>query len=97
MLQPECQIFSQINTLLYQYTDRLYKIGVVESNGEAIFALGRRLAATINSKQILKVWKLRIVCERLEINEKLQCNTNSRPMSVYWLVTPDLLRIFPSS
>ena len=36
-------------------TDSLYKIGVGESNGDAIFTLGRHLAAKTTSGPILKV------------------------------------------
>ena len=71
--------------------DALYKIGVGESNGSVIFALGCHLAAKTTSGPILKLQKWRITCERLEIDEKCQCNTNSKPMSGYQQVTTDLL------
>ena len=73
-------------------TDRLYKIGVGESNRDVISAAGRHLAVKTTSGLILKVLKSRITCERFEIDEKCQCNTNRKPMSGYRLVTLDVLR-----
>ena len=35
--------------------DRLYKVGVGESNGDVIFALGRHIAAKTTSGPILKL------------------------------------------
>ena len=65
ILETGCQISSQINIheqLLNGIRDRrkisidsLYKIGVGESNGDIIFALGRHLAAKTTSGPILKL------------------------------------------
>ena len=77
-------------------TDRLYKVGVGESNGGDVnFSFGRHLAAKTTSGPILKLQKSQITCERLQIDEKCQCNTNSNPMSGYRLVTSDLLQRSP--
>jgi hypothetical protein len=40
---------------------------------------------------ILKMWKSRITCKRLQIDEKHQCNTIRKPMWGNRLVTSDLL------
>ena len=72
------------------------KSGAGESNGDIIFALGRHLAAKTTSGPIFKLYKSRITCERSEIDEKCQCNTNSKPMSGYRLVTSHLLWSSPS-
>ena len=69
ILEPECQISSQINTLEQLLnelkrdrrkisTHSLYKIGVGESNGNVIFGLGRHLAAKTTSGPILKIVKI---------------------------------------
>jgi hypothetical protein len=73
-------------------TDCLYKIGIGESYREAISVVGRHPATKTTSGPILKALQSRLTCERLEIDEKLQCNTKRRPMSGYWMGTSDLLR-----
>jgi hypothetical protein len=70
----------------------LNKIRVGESNGDAISVLGRHLVEKTTSGPILKVSKSRIMCQRLEVDEKCRCNTNSIQMSGYWLASSKSLR-----
>jgi hypothetical protein len=62
------------------FTNRVYKIGVIESNGNVMFAVGRHLMTKTTSGQILKVSQSRITCKRLklQIDEMRQCNTNKK-------------------
>jgi hypothetical protein len=67
--------------------DSQHKIGVEESNGEVYFVLRRHPVVKDTSGPILTPLKTRKTCERLEVDEKCQCNTNSKLMSGNRFVT----------